>query len=241
MTAVEKARAAYIDAAKASEKAFHSLKVRSAEAKDFRRVYMESRTSTNRRAYLSAKKIRNARYRAAKRAQAKKYRLRAKYTALKVLAREPLRVRALREAQSMLGVLEVGGNNRGPIVDKIIRSNGGDLGEAWCGDAVAYWYRRAGSTVVTRAWAAAHAGIWGWFTGVIRLRKLKNLKPGHIVEYDWQHTGLFEEWIDKSAGKFFAIEGNTGAQGNTSDTTADGIRRRVRNINDVAGAFSPQR
>lgn len=206
-----------------------------------KRRYLLKKSNANKIELARARGYRNNRKKLYAQSTEDRAKKRAAWVAAKKKASRPLRVRALAEARSMLGTLEHGGNNRGTVVDKIIKANGGDLGEAWCGDAVAYWYRNAGSTVVTRAWAAAHAGIWGWFTGVVRLRSLKNLKPGQIVEYNWQHTGLFEKWIDKNAGTFYAIEGNTGAQGNTSDTNADGIRRRTRNINDVAGAFSPQR
>lgn len=242
MSAVEKARAASIAASKASQDAFHRLAVRAREARALRAAYLKNKTKKNKAAYLKAKRIRAARYRSAKRAQAKKYALKAKYEMLKKVANKPLRERALAQAIATLHIRERGGNNAGAEVMQIIREGGGSGPEPWCGDAVAAWYKRAGSKVVTRAWAAAHAGIWGWFTGVIRLRNLKNLKPGHIVEYDWQHTGLFEKWIDKSAGVFYAIEGNTGTEGNTSDGASnEGVHRRTRNINDVAGAFSPQR
>jgi hypothetical protein len=242
MSAVEKARAAYIDAAKASQDAFHRLAVRAREARALRAIYLKNKTKKNKAAYLNAKEIRAARYRSAKRAQAKKYVLKAKYETLKKIANKPLRERALAEARATLHIRERGGNNSGAEVMQIIREGGGTGPEAWCGDAVAAWYKRAGSKVVTRAWAAAHAGIWGWFTGVTRLRSLKNLKPGHIVEYVWQHTGLFEEWIDKDAGWFWAIEGNTRPGTTASDSGGgEGVHRVKRNINQVAGAFSPQR
>jgi hypothetical protein len=52
--------------------------------------------------------------------------------------------------------MEQGGNNTGPIVDKIIRANGGVIGEPWCGDFVAYCYRLAGSKAVDRLWASVY-------------------------------------------------------------------------------------
>lgn len=218
-------------------------------ARRARRDYLRkiSRVRATRAALILARKSGRSRDTIRKRKlaydRAKADRAKAKrvYRRWRKIAALPLRERALHYAVAQLGVLEEGGNNRGPVVSQIIRMMGGEIGEAWCGDAVGSWYMRAGSKSVTRAWAAAHAGLWGWLSGVSRVKHLREMKPGHIVEYDWQHTGLFEKWIDRSAGTFYAIEGNTGSGGNTSDTTADGIRRRERNINDVGGAFAVHR
>lgn len=238
---VEDARAAYLAAVKRSGRARHSLIVRSKELKEARKVHIQVHTKATRAAYRKAKRVRARRYRNYKRAQSAKWAARRRYKVAARLAQQPLRVRALHEARSLLGVVEQGGNNTGPVVDKIIQSSGGIVGQPWCGYFVAYCYRQAGSTVVTRAWAAAWAGVWGWFSGVKRVKNLRNMRPGHIVEYQWQHTGIFERWTDDSRTTFQCVEGNTGTQGNTSDTTADGVHRRIRNISDVKGAFSPTR
>lgn len=146
----------------------------------------------------------------------------------------PLRVRALNYAISDLGVREQGGNNRGPEVDRIIRENQGQLGEPWCGDAVARWYRRAGSKVVQRGWAST---IWL----LANLLPVKHPLAGHVVVYDFgsggaKHTGLFERWVDKKAGTFTAIEGNTNTTSSASDSGGgEGVHRRVRHVSMVAG------
>lgn len=200
-----------------------------------RRQLIEARAQGRDKATIARRK------RIYKRAKIARARAKARYRSWKKRASRPMRVKALDIARESLGIIERGGNNTGPEVDKIIRANGGDIGEPWCGDFVAYCYREAGSTAVTRAWAAAWAGIWGWFSGVRRVGNLKNMRAGHIVEYQWQHTGLFEKWTDNTRTSFTAIEGNTGTQGNTSDTTADGVHRRTRSTSDVKGAFSPTR
>ena len=158
----------------------------------------------------------------------------ARALARRTRAVPPLRVRAYREALNDLGVRERGGNNRGPEVDKIIRENGGDIGEPWCGDAVARWYRRAGSRVVQRGWAST---IWL----LARLTPVRSPLQGHVVVYDFgtpgaKHTGVFEKWIDRQAGLFTAIEGNTNATSSASDSGGgEGVHRRTRNISQVAG------
>ena len=74
-------------------------------------------------------------------------------------ARRPLRERAYRVAATLVGVMEHGGNNMGETVTKIIRANGGEGPEPWCGDFQAYCYRHAGSKAVTRAWAAVRPAL----------------------------------------------------------------------------------
>lgn len=143
--------------------------------------------------------------------------------------RRPLRLRALDNAKHLIGVMEQGGNNVGPTVSKIIRANDGELGEPWCGDFVAYCYRRAGSKAVTRLWASVY------YLGVIGgLTTTRNPKPGDIVRFTFDHTGLFEK--DNGDGTITTIEGNTGASGAVSDsaTGGDGVYRKIRSKSLVA-------
>src|SRR4051812_10872195 len=65
--------------------------------------------------------------------------------AIHKLSKPKLRIRAFKVAESLVGVVEQGGNNTGPQVTRIIRENGGTYPEPWCGDFVAYCYRHAGS------------------------------------------------------------------------------------------------
>jgi len=161
--------------------------------------------------------------------------------------RAPLSTRALREARVLLGTVERGGNNRGKVVDKIIRANGGVVGEPWCGDFVAYVYRLAGSKSVTRAWAATQ--YLGRITGM-RSVGVRRGKPGDIVVFnfpgghpDSDHTGLLIAYVNSSKKKVPAAEathvktldGNTGIDANVSDskTGGDGVGYKVRPIGFV--------
>jgi hypothetical protein len=133
-----------------------------------------------------------------------------------------LQEKALAEAQKLVGVVESGGNNMGEKVMEIIRANGGTGPEPWCGDFVAYCYRRAGSTVVNRSWAAVR--FLGKMTGQSVVAKPK---PGDIVCFTFDHTGLYV----RDDGDFIVtIEGNTGAVGAVSDSSTGGdgvyIKRR---------------
>lgn len=141
--------------------------------------------------------------------------------------KKPLREKAFLIAEGMIGVMEEGGNNTGPEVDKIIRANGGVIGEPWCGDFVAYCYRKAGSTKVDRAWASVNAietGNQGDFT------RITNPGRGDIVTFSFSHTGHFSHWINRKQGLFATIEGNTGSVGATSDslTGGDGVYAKNR-------------
>lgn len=144
------------------------------------------------------------------------------------LPKRPMRVRALQHAYTFLGVEEQGGNNRGPVVSRIIRANGGVIGEPWCGDFVAICYRMAGSKAVNRSWASVY--YLGRVAGLYSVRKPL---PGDIVRYSFDHTGLFEKWLGN--GYFHAIEGNTGDSGEDSDsrTGGDGVHRRRRHTSQV--------
>lgn len=142
----------------------------------------------------------------------------------------PLRIRALAEARKLIGVMEEGGNNRGRKVMEIIRANGGTGPEPWCGDFVAYCYRRAGSRAVDRRWASVY------LLGTLRLVvKTKSPLPGDIVRYSFSHTGMFVRWTNRARGEFEAIEGNTGATGAVSDskTGGDGVYLKRRSLSQV--------
>lgn len=143
---------------------------------------------------------------------------------VKLLERKtPLRLKALKVAENMVGVMERGGNNTGPIVDKIIKANGGVIGEPWCGDGMAYCYRLAGSKAVQRLWASVRALL-----GLFGIRKTSSPKPGDLVRFTFDHVGMFVR--DLGDGSIETIEFNTGASGAVSDsaTGGDGVYRKVR-------------
>jgi hypothetical protein len=121
------------------------------------------------------------------------------------VTKPPLRLRALREARGLLGVLERGGNNRGPQVDKIISENDGALGEPWCGDFAAYVYRRAGSKAVQRGWAST--SLIGRLAGMTS-HDARAGRPGDLVVFDFpgggadsDHVGLLVHYANKDGKK----------------------------------------
>jgi len=161
--------------------------------------------------------------------------------------RVPLRQRALREARVLLGTVERGGNNRGKAVERIIKANGGVVGEPWCGDFVAYVYRKAGSKAVTRNWAATR--YLGRLAGSVS-RGVRTGEPGDIVVFnfpgghpDSDHTGLLVAYVNSNKKKVPAadathiktLDGNVGIEANVSDskTGGDGVGYKVRPIRYV--------
>jgi len=153
----------------------------------------------------------------------------------------PLRVRALKQAERLVGVVEEGGNNVGKVVNKIIEANGGALGEPWCGDFVAFCYRNAGSKAVTRAWAAV-----ALFLGVFGIKRVSIPEPGDLVRYTFDHVGMFRRWVRQVEGQWVGcgradaeaietIEGNTGDVGAVSDSSGggDGVKRKIRTFDLV--------
>jgi uncharacterized protein (TIGR02594 family) len=146
----------------------------------------------------------------------------------KAIPQPSLQDRALTEARQLVGVMEMGGNNNGPKVMEIIRANGGTGPEPWCGDFVAYCYKRAGSKVVSRSWAAVR--FLGTLTGQ---RVVAKPKPGDLVCFAFDHVGLFVRW--DGVGKLVTIEGNTGASGAVSDGNgSDGVYVKRREVSQVA-------
>ena len=146
-------------------------------------------------------------------------------------ARRPLRERAFAVAEGLVGVMEHGGNNQGPIVSKIIRAVGGYVGSPWCGYFVAYCYMLAGRPI-------DNISVWGYVPWLLRIRGARATstpRRGDLVQYGFGHTGLFDKWAADGGGWFYAIEGNTGPSGAVSDssTGGDGVYRKRRHASQV--------
>lgn len=148
---------------------------------------------------------------------------------LRAAARKTLGERAWDAAGRLLWVREHGGNNTGPMVDKIIRSEGGQIGEPWCGDFADYCYRLAGSIL-------ARSQRWAYVFGILGLpgiRRTTAPQAGDLAVYAFGHVGLFGHWI--GGGSFVAREGNTGDMGAISDSAGggDGVKEKVRHRSQV--------
>lgn len=179
-------------------------------------------------------------------AQAKLDALRADGFAGHVGTFDHLRVLALAEARRLLGVREQGGNNRGPVVDEIIRANAGVLGEPWCGDFAAWCYRHAGSRAVSRSWAAVR--LLGGLSGVKRQGALAG-EPGDLVRFHfgsdrYAHVGILEAYVRWNGERYVEVEperathvqtidGNTGDADVSDGRGGEGVERKQRLISLV--------
>lgn len=64
----------------------------------------------------------------------------------------------LATAKKYIGIREQGGNNRGPVVDKIIKEAGGKPGQAWCSFMMIYLWKQCnvphrGTNGMAMSWA----------------------------------------------------------------------------------------
>lgn len=117
---------------------------------------------------------------------------------------------------------------------------------AWCAMTGCEAYDTSGSKV----WTKANSHRWNWayvpniqHDAKLNLHGLKAIRmqdafPGVGLCFTWpgmpggpHHFGVFEKWINKSAGTFYTREGNT-AVGNDSD--GGEIMQRQRNISEVS-------
>lgn len=136
----------------------------------------------------------------------------------------------LDEARSLLNVRESGGNNRGPVIDKIIVSSGGKLGQPWCGYFQRFIHLKCGRQ-------AGNGYSPSWF---IPTRLVKsNQVPGDVFSiYNSglkriAHIGMIEQILPN--GKFVVtIEGNTGTSGIRDGAGVHRLTRPIKSIYNFA-------
>lgn len=153
----------------------------------------------------------------------------------------PMRLRALAIAREDIGIREQGGNNRGAQVMERIRANGGTGPEPWCGDEMAWCYRKAGSKAVTRMWAAVRN--LGRIAGLRILKGVHYGLPGDLVCFLFagggDHVGMLVGYCDsegrpmRAAGAthVHTIDGNSSGD-DVSDSArgGDGVGEQIRPI-----------
>lgn len=115
-------------------------------------------------------------------------------------------------AKSQVGVKESPKNSNKTIYGKWF----GLDGVPWCGIFVSWCYAMAGKQLPKIGFSKGFAGCQ---TAVAYFKKMKmtTLNPvkGDIVFFDWngdgryEHTGIFEGWIDTKKRFFETVEGNT--------------------------------
>lgn len=230
---LKKLRERYIKSIVTTRERFENFRHWSKVAKAKREVYLASPTRANKLAYVHAKRMRAIRLRTFRKSKIERANLKAKYQAEKRALNRPLRLKAYDEALKLVGLAETGGNNRGDRLDEVIREGGGIPGQAWCGWAMAYCYKRAGSVLVTWQWGAVR--LMAKVAGIIAT---VNPLCGHLVRFTFDHVGMFVHWCDENGNRvprrkathIKTLEGNTGDTGAVSDskTGGDGFKVKIR-------------
>jgi hypothetical protein len=239
MTATEKARATYLAAVKACDDARHRFTVRAKQSKAAREAYLARKTKGRKAAKIKARKIRDARYRAYKRAQAKKYALRARYFYVKNL--NP-RGKAVAWAKKNTGVNEnpAGSNRGGKITTWQLRFGSWLVGQPWCGVFVGNALLAAGVKVNSRIASVAFIeddaragrnGFKAW-------RGPQAGQAGDVAVLFGRgiHTGLIER---ATSDGYWVREGNTSSGNAGSQSNGGGSYLRFRPFSSVHGVAVP--
>jgi len=125
-------------------------------------------------------------------------------------------------------------------------------GQEWCGIFCSWVYDHAGLPLGPLDFTRGFASVPFMFQHAKKLNLItQNPKPGDLVIYDWkkgdpghvmgdwtpEHVGIFLQWIDKSAGTFYTIEGNTSAG---SQSNGGQVQKRQRNMAFVQAFINPK-
>jgi hypothetical protein len=136
--------------------------------------------------------------------------------------------------ESMRGVHEQGGNNRGKDVAVYQRVTN-TVGQAWCASFVSWCYQQAGIPLHDANGFAAVKTLRNWAktAGHWRPRDDGYMPPeGSIVIYTFSHTGIL---VAAGESSDTTVEGNTGAGAGGSQRDGDGVYRRTRVHTIIAG------
>jgi hypothetical protein len=160
---------------------------------------------------------------------------------LKRAGSKPLRLRMLAQAKTQVGI-----NESPPGSNKVKYTAWYGMVGAWCAMFVTWCAVRSRSKAFVKGSRYAYTPfmVRDARLGVNRLSLVPtaDVKPGHIVMFDWEgggrsgnpystdHTGLFDEWITKGS-TFKTIEGNTSSR---SDSDGGAVERRDRSIGSVS-------
>jgi len=153
-------------------------------------------------------------------------------------------------ATSEVGVLEVGGNNRGPrIVEYQSATWLKPSPWPWCAAFICWiireWLKEAEvqaafsltSARAIEAWRPRTAGAfdferWAKEKGLPVLSRKSKAKAGDLVIFDFSHIGIVLK-DQLGTDTIETIEGNTNSAGQRDSTSGDGVWRRRRSVSTV--------
>lgn len=108
-------------------------------------------------------------------------------------------------------------------------------GVAWCGIFCSWCYYTAGRPITGGGYLKGFAGV-ETALATWKDKITTNPQPADLVIFDWDgnkkpdHVALFLAWIDRSAGTFYTIEGNTSP---TNQSNGGQVMKRQRNMAKV--------
>ena len=148
------------------------------------------------------------------------------------ILRDSIRIKLIEAINNQLDVREVGGQNKGPMVEKYLKEVHAKPGDPWCGAFVGYNLSLFGIINPNSAWSPDYAKP----EDIIWTPKKQTTKPlgGDVVTYYYPnlgrvgHTGFFENF--DMDGYMINIEGNTNGVGSRE---GDGVYKKKRDPNKV--------
>jgi hypothetical protein len=160
-------------------------------------------------------------------------------------AASPLALEALRVAQGEIGKMEIPiGSNRGPDVEKYLKSTGLPGGHFWCMAFVFWCFKTAaGNLGVANPFPKTAGVLDAWnksqgmrITKAAAVANLSRVGPGAVFIMDFGngsgHTGFVES---NSAGDLTTVEGNTDPGGSNNGIGVFRLNRRKVSTNLMKG------
>jgi hypothetical protein len=108
-------------------------------------------------------------------------------------------------------------------------------GVPWCGIFCSYIYSQAGLPIKNGGYTKGFAGV-GTMLANHRDKITTNPQMGDLVILDWQgdhvpdHVELFDSWIDRGAGKFTTVGGNTSPSNLSNGGMVQACNRNVNRV-----------
>lgn len=137
----------------------------------------------------------------------------------------PAHMRALHCARSKVGQREVGGNNRGPFVERILARLGLAPGNAWCATFVTTSLLDAG--VPSQHLPKGPAAVWNWYKDAEKYGCVKKYGDrGDLIFFvNPSRKGHIGFVVERRNIVARTIEGNTGPDGGRD---GDGVYEKKR-------------
>ena len=157
-------------------------------------------------------------------------RLVAQYISYDKLPNRERFILAMAELCDDIGVHEVGGNNRGPMVEAIQQNEGFDDPVAWCALTVEFCCDAANIDLGPRGATSARVSAWyDWAkaNGRLRTRPKRGYLCG-LLHSD--RTGHIGGVVGSEYNKVLSIEGNTSSGDKGSQRDGGGMYRRGRPV-----------